>query len=736
MKSNLGAQRDFSGGQVNKAARRRDDGDAVRTGALTMRNWRIEATGQLVPRPGRRPIFGGAAARTDYVRMGVGSEFFLSFSAGAITITDTLGNVVATNASGAYLWTAQTISQIQWCQAEQQIVVCYPTMQPQLLTWNPNTRAWSFSAFAFKGNGAQTFAPFFNFRKDGSTMAYSATSGSVGLTCSVPFFTNSMIGNTLSIGGQQCVITVVFSATQAAATVNYLLPAAITVSVYDTTPFQVGQIVSARVQNIKFEVTAVGFGGVTGVLISSVPFNSTWQQSPGGVKDTLVSPYGSSDFSAAPIQALLPQPTTQWQEQFMSSVRGWPASCFFDRGRLGFCDFPQKPEAILWSAIAAYTTFWIDSAAAATNPEAGAAADSAILEGIPGQPGQSTPRVRHVVGWGDEFAFTDRGIFQIPISSSGNPLKPGSVEFRPISNDGVAPIRPVQSQDVIVYMNAGLTRCCVIRATGAYTRPYITQDMSDNHTDLFVSPITLSIATGDGQYPVRYVYILNSDGSIVTGKFTSERTFVGWAPWSSAGKVSWLSSAGPNVYFNTTYGSNALLEIEDAAQWLDMAVPINNVPSSLVKSGFGPLWFYAGGTITLIDGNRDMGERQVDGAGRIVAIQGEDLSSATLTAGLFSQPVFEPFIPGAQPGDDLAQRMRKRKIKRAMVNVEISSGFTLGNKQFPVDNFTADATQQPILKDGAFSTRPVGRSYDPTITLTKERPGPLRLCEFSVETTI
>lgn len=745
MKAELVTQRDFSGGQLNAALRRRDDSDAVRTGAKTMRNWRIEQTGQLIPRPGRRPISLGIGLRVDPVRMATGFEYLIGFSAGQLNIADTSGNILVSHTSADYIWTTPTIPLVQWVKADNQIVITFPGMRPQVVPWDPNAQTWGTpTQFNFASGGAQAFEPFYDFRQDGSTMNYSATTGAgITLTSSVAFFTADYIGATLSIAGQQVVITAVADAFHATATVSYRLPDAISITVVDPTGFQVGQVVSATIQPIKFLVSAIVGSDIRGVLISTVVRNASWVQAPGGTNDTLVGPYTSSGFNAAPAAAgTAYQTTPEWQEEFMSAVRGWPGSCFYDHGRLGFCDFPQKPEAVLWGSIGAPASFWVDEVAAALNPQAGTTADAAMLEFI-ASTSQGPPRVRHVVGTGDEFVFTDRGIFVIPISSSGNPLKPGSVEFRQISNDGVAPIRPIPSQDVIVYMSAGLNRMCVVRATGAYSRPYTTQDMSGDHSDLFVSPVTFTVVAGDGAVSERYVYVVNSDGSMVVGKFTQDRTFLGWVPWTTAfnasfvQKVVWASSIGAVCYFATTY-QNTLVEVEDPSLFMDQCYFINNLPAALAPpAGKGPLWLYPNQVVTLMDGALDMGERQVDGNGFVIAQNGEDLvDTPTIVAGVFAQPVFEPFVPGAQAGEDMGQRQKRRKIKRAMVNIENFSGFTLGKKTFPVTYFGDDGTAPPVVRNGAFQIRPQGRSYDPTVTLTKDRPGPLRICEFSMSVTI
>ena len=200
----------------------------------------------------------------------------------------------------------------------------------------------------------------------------------------------------------------------------------------------------------------------------------------------------------------------------MCPYRGWPSRCAYTEGRLAFFGFPQMQEAVLWSAVGADGVCWVDPVAATNQPEAGANPDSAILEFE-----ASRPKIISLLEWGDIFMFTDRGIFLIPIGTSGTPLSPGNVVFRRFSNDGVSTIQPVSTQDCIVYINAGLNRCSVVRATGALTRPYISDDVSEGHASLFTGPVSLAIATGDGPYPERYVYVVNDDGSVASASSPS-----------------------------------------------------------------------------------------------------------------------------------------------------------------------------------------------------------------------
>lgn len=724
------AHADFSGGQVNNTARRRTDIESVASGAKVQKNWRTLSTGAPVPRSGRNALQAMTGKRFKIVRMAFGRKFRIEFPDGQINVYDENGAVVAQNISVQYRWNAGNYRDMSVVQAKNDIVIFLDGNRPQVVRYDDVADSWSFFPFAFATQGAQSKQPFYRLSLPGQWIKYDDVSGTINLEVESAYFTAEMVGARLSILGQQVMITSITDPTHAVAEVAYRLPDAVVITVADTEAFQVGQIATAQKQNIKIEIGKVDAGAktVTGVLMSAIKVAPTWTSS-----DTLVSPIGSSAFTAAPTAATLPVPTVQWLEEFMSDLRGWPRAGSYDRGRLIMCDFPQMREAVLESAIDATDIFWVDAGAAGSQPEAGASADAAILEFIPGR-----PRVRHVVGWGDQFVFTDRGIFQIPISAS-NPLKPGSVEFRKFSDDGCSAIPPVTMQDSIVFINAGLNRCSAVRATGSYSRPYVSEDISYEHTDLFSSPFALEIAVGDGDHPERYCYVVNADGALVVGKLmnTQQRVFIGWAPWTSQGTVDWIETDGSDVLYCSTYGTHQILEIERDAAWLDASVPVASPPAALVTGGRGPFWFLpAGAQVTLMDGARDLGLRSIDALGNVIGIDGEDMTRASLTAGLYwGSSVVEIWAPVAPQGPTMKQRTNRRNVAKAMAVAHNGTGFWIGSRFFPADEWGDDVSGQPVIKEKSYWTRPIGLSWDPTVEITVDRPGPFTLIEITGEVT-
>lgn len=734
MESEVITQVDFSGGQINASASRRDDIPTVATGGLAFPNFRAEAQGTALTRPGRAALYFGPP-RTEFVRMSGAATFHVSFTTGTITITDTLGNVVATSSSASYLWTNATVAQISFAAGLYWCCICYPGMQPVVLTWAPSTSTWSFGLYVWNVIGGNRQEPFFRFSVLGASMSWSTTTSayltvgaSLPLTCSQPYFTNAMIGSVLSILGGQVQITAVGSVgpiTTATVTVLTRLPDTVTFSGVNPTGFVVGQVAASTLSGLKIEVGNVGATTVTGILMSGRIMPTVG----GSTTDTISSPTASVSTSGFTLFNTGATETVQWSEEFMSSVQGWPASVSFGNDRFIFCQFPQRQEAILWTAIGQIESAYIDSAAAATDQSAGSSASSAILEFI-----DNRPKVLNVVDTGDEFIFTDHGVWFIPLAVSGTPLKPGSVAFRQITNDGCSAVRPIPLLQSVIYSNAAGNRISVVRATGMITLPYSSDDITDVHSNLFNNPVCIAVSAGD-QSPERLCYVVNANGSIVIGKFARTAGIVGWHPETGVGSVKWVTTDIQNVWYNTSYSGGNVVELETPTDFLDCTMAFNAPPANMVNGALGPFWWLPLGLVTLSDQGVDYGDRSLDANGNIIQLQGDVLTSPTMVGGAPITKSFSPVIKHAGPGTDRRQRMRRRSIKNALIVVEANCEFDWGSLRVSSFQFGVDATIAPPMRLMTIRTKPMGRSYEPSITLTSSRYGQLRIKEFSAEVT-
>lgn len=730
----LDVQVDFSGGQINQSARRRTDTDVVKTGGQVCQNWRCTATGQLIPRAGRNTLYYTSTLRGDYIRVSTGEEFLLRFGANSLEFVDLLGNQIASVSDpNILIWDTLSVNKINWAQAQDNIYICFPKMRPYMCVWDRQKRVWTFYQFSFDQGAGVVKMPFYRRAVLGAAMSFDGLTGDVNLTCSQPYFDASLVGETISVLGQQVTVKSVTAPNNAVVTVTYRLPDSIAVAVDNTAPFLPGQIVQFAGSGVKFEVGSVDSTNntVVGVLTSNLIFETAaFQQN-----DQLVSPLGASAQTNMPGKADPGSPTIQWQEQFFSSSQGYPESVSYDRGRLIFTGFPQATNAILWSQIGSPNSFWIDTVAASSQPGAGGNADSAIFELVSG-----SQDIFYVEGWQQgQFVFTRRGVYYIPASQQ-YPIQPGNITFERISDDGISQIRPVTINDAMLFINSEGNRIAAVRPTGSYTRPFLTQDVSDMHTDLFTGPVHITVTTGDGYRPERMVYVVNLDGTVVVGKAAfggdGQPLFIGWSPWVSQGKVGWLSARGPNVFITSLYsfgGRPGYLVVETGVEqiYLDHALLLNGDNGNAnPPDGKGPFYKMPAGTqITLMNGNIDLGERSIDANGFVIPFPGEDISSTSILGGVFTPCVYQPFTYFDRYGD----RTKRTRIDRISINVNGSTDFMLGSKVFTTNQFGYDGSAQPQLLDGTFRIRKIGRSWNQTIEVTKHRPGPITICELSLE---
>ncbi len=516
----------------------------------------------------------------------------------------------------------------------------------------------------------------------------------------------------------------------------------IIVTLFTSTRFIVGEVVN---------VTGGGNDGTTTAVSSSASY--VVQVIPTTSDDiilfgneTVVGPGGSAVMSGAPT-TIAPQAVSVWDQEVMNTYWGYPTSVFVDQGRLGFCNFPSVPSGIAWSELGLYGNFFVSSFAVVT-------ADSAIFELAPGksqvlyvQPGMES----------SEFVFCDNAIYYIPISQA-QPLEPGSVAFTLMSTEGCYPVEPQPAEQTILYLKAGGLQVGAVQAPGAYYRPFVIDAVAEYHQHLFTAstPIAIAIPSASEQFQELYAYILMANGTIVMGRYAIRNGLldvgpegkpkIGWLPWSGAGGVQWISAQGADLIFVSYYptGSNlTVVEKLDATQYLDCAIPVNNLPAAFTPpSGKGPLYEFPGpnASVYLIDqGTLFLGTYQVDANGWIIPQnqEGENLASTELIAGQPWVAVYEPFIPDAGAGPDQRQRTLRRKLVRAAISVENSTGFLyVGNRVPPYPQGATNPAGPAPLEEYTYRFRYAGSYFDPRAVLEKDAPGPLTVLEHAIEITI
>jgi hypothetical protein len=405
-----------------------------------------------------------------------------------------------------------------------------------------------------------------------------------------------------------------------------------------------------------------------------------------------------------------------------------------------------------WSYIGIPNNFFVGATPAAAMFELPGGA-SQVLYVIPGMEG-------------NEFVFCDNKVFYIPIGVT-NPLKPGSVAFNLLADDGCANVQPRPTDAFIIYTNAGGTSMKAIVATGAFQRPFNTTSLDEFHGHLMNNIVAIAAPRADTTFQERYIYVLNGDGTLAVGKYTTElgqiKGIVGWVPFSGAGALQWVSALQADVFFTTAYtpngiGAVTIVEVLDDTLYLDAAIPVQSVPAPFVTALKGPLFAFAGGSVTLMyQVTRNMGTYFVDANGFIIPQfnGGEDLTLASLVAGQPWTGTIEPFAPDAPPGVDVGQRVKRRSFATFAAKVINSSGFVIAGLFSDKQNQTTPApgtimnqhrvpayepsenqTLAPVLRETVETHSPPGSTFDPRACIIKDTPGPLGVSRIDIVVSI
>lgn len=707
--------RDFTAGQIDIEALRRDDAEIQRAGCREFQNMRPLGVGAARQRPGRQALF-SATGRTETVRVGVAGTFRLNFASGVIRVYNLTGSLLATDTGRPWGGTLADLALIRFAVIGNDIVVTYPGNRPRVAS-RASAGSWSFSAWAFDtGLNGRSLEPFYRYAAAGITMLPSALTGSgITLTFSASVLTAAHVGAVFRYQGKQVRLTGYTNGTTGTGTVLEPLPPSREVKIGSLEGFEVGQVVEGIDSGCKAVVMSLNTGNTSLYVIVTNNYGSNFI-----VDEQCVGPNGKS--KVVNVGSIAIQATTVWDESLMSDARGWPRGVSYGFNRLMFFDVEGEADAWACSRIGV-----------PADMEVGADADDGFTEIVPGK-----ARVVNVVPGADVFVFTDRRIFYVPVSE-GNPLKPGSAAFREIGRDGCAAIRPVETADGVLYVNAGLTRVMSVIGTGQAARPYILQDITQYHSAVLSTPVCLAATTGDGTIPERYVYAVNTDGTMAVGRVDIDRKMVGWQPWTGSGSVFWVSADGSEVLFSTVYGSRSLVETLDDAVFLDAQITYNAAPAALAPGlGQGPLWFLAGQTVSLMIGDRDLGDRVVDGNGYLTALSpDDDFTPAALVCGFAWETRVTPFVPTAPEGQSARQGLRRRRIARAAVTVVSSvTNYEFMSRYVGPYRWGDDQGAAPPRRTETRTFIGLGRDFDPERPLVRTRPGPFTLAEITMEVSV
>lgn len=727
------AQRDFSGGEIDETAERRDDTKIFLAAVKQGQNLQALDTGAARRRFGRRVRYFDGGLH-DIVHPTGETEFDVTFADQRFTARLTNGSIVS-NITGAP-WTDAILRELSWEEFGRHIFVTHRTIPTQLLEFDPDAGTWSLFPFTFRTllNGALA-EPFYRFADFGETMTPSARTGTITLVTSADVFEDGHVGVRFTWVKKQVEITTVTDARNATATVIETLPPTYDVTVDSVEGYVIGEEVDGSDSNTKGELIAIDTGAkkLTIIIISGFNGYATAEYVVGGDGRGKVTAQAE----------VSPGASVQWEEALISPVRGYPGTVATDAQRLIFCDLAQFEQGILWSGVNRPDDFSVSGDA-----------DGAIFDYV-----TSRCRVLFVIGGADEIVITDRGVFYIPISAATR-LAPGSVEFRRISTDSAAKVRPAAFPDGVVFVGSTQTRLIAVVGTGQVARPYVTKPLTTHHTHLFSEVISLAVSD-DSAAAVggRYIYAANSDGTAVVGRYDETADWIGWYPWTGVGVINSIVARYGEVIMAVTYVLETVsvdtVEVVDPDALMDGMIDLDTfVGTDPIKDSTGeaildstgePIYASSGALVPFgetnmdaMDGDFYLGQFHIHDDGEVhihdELVAEEDLSSVSL--GFAFTVIVKPLLPSSDAGEDRGQRMKRRKIARGAITVRDTQSFEVNGQVHAGFLGGEDMETDRPLRDATYRFRTRGRSFDPPIEIIQATPGHFTLIELAAEVTV
>lgn len=273
-------------------------------------------------------------------------------------------------------------------------------------------------------------------------------------------------------------------------------------------------------------ISTSGTSGSVTVTASASTFTASWV----GVrirkdkKTMTITAYTNATTVTATVNETLANTTatTDWDEQSISALRGYPQAVTFHANRLWFGGLYSKPANVLASKISEYFNFDVDDADSAD------AIDIDIS-------GDQVNEVRHMLSGKDLQIFTDGGEYYVPVASD-NTITQANISIKRQSPYGISRTAPKMFDQA-----AGF-----VQKNGKTIREFVYSDLENGYKSTSVSilaghlidsPKEIAILKGNLTRPEQYAFFLNS-GTTHAGKLSvfhsvRDEKIAGWVQWST-----------------------------------------------------------------------------------------------------------------------------------------------------------------------------------------------------------
>lgn len=689
-------QNSFSAGELAPEFILRSDLQPRNEGLKTARNIRLLQGGGFRRRYGSVDL-AGLAGDAVLKTLGVGADdaTLLVFLDDTFQERDTDG-VLIQQVIGAP-WATADLATMQAAISQDEIVVTSQAFTPQDLK---RAATWALSNFAFlDGINGSLRQPYWRFADAGVAIAPSAYTGAINIVASAAAFKAAHVGTRIRYTGIEITITGFTNSTHVAGTVVGNLYPSIDVTLASSVGFSVGQDVQGEDTQIKGVVATVTDATHLKVqLTGGYTYFSTTEK--------LIGPTAVSLISAVALNAT-PAPTTDWDEQMISAVHGYPGACAFHRTRLLLGDFPEAKNAFAASTTGLPNDF-----------DTGTGVDTdAIVETV-GR--DSTLNIKHFGSTEQLIMLTEAGAHYVPEQVAA-PLSPTNFEILPIGPEADGAASPVFVAEGLLFTELRSGRLMIAVPTGNVRRSWDINDLAELAYHLMGTPVSIELIPADSASD-RLVFNLRDDGKFAVMSYRRAATYTAWAQWETTGDWRSMTAAAGDLYVvaRRTIAGVVVYRLERLTD--------DVVGDGVVRMPGGDLSHYNGHTCSVWSEGVKIGEFPV-AAGAVTGLPAEII---TYDVGLDFDLTAET-VPPIDPAGGLHRKIR---IPRVTLDVVDAIGVKV-NGQDPVGfqpSIGVGGLVEPFT--GQLNFYLLGnRKRDATLTVTQTQGGPLEVRSLTAEVT-
>lgn len=418
-------------------------------------------------------------------------------------------------------------------------------------------------------SGWPKYRPFYAFQAAGVTLTPSGKTGTVHLDTSSAYWNAGHVGSIIRYKKKQIEVTEYLTDTRVVGEVRQILDSAIQLTVTSTSGYTLGETIYGVTSGAKGTLVVVDSSTLMTVDMQSGTFAPT---------EDVTGLTTNTETSCTAANPVDPVATFDWDEELISSFRGYPSACTLHQQRLFIGGTTSVPLFLGGSKTGALFNF-----------DTGTGLDNESIQYVIAS--SNGGRIRSLESGSHLQIFSDQKEYYCP-ESNELPLTPGTMSVRRITKFGSGDAQPVNMDNTTLF----------VQKNGKVVRELAWNEIEQTYDAPSVSlPSTMylsgiketSVIHGGYDQPEKLSFFLNDNGTIAVFHSAKNEGIAGWHYWETNGEFRSLCVMSERIYAvakrNIGGSDKYYLEEFDFNSLMDSAVFVEEPADTSIFSGFAHL---------------------------------------------------------------------------------------------------------------------------------------------------